>query len=725
MIRYPGQTSYYYLPLLETKDGKVYLNTGTTSVVDFETYNGFTPSGDQAIQSGMLSISSTSDPIYQGRLSLTFNGSAFELGYNGSNWSDNKASVVPAEFYLALDYKDAAWSVVNGGVAVSDLFPVTYPAYTPSGGGGPVLPPNAQTGPTYEFAGGSRISLHVVPLVMPEVASISPSSIIANGIQQAVTVTLQRPLNPSQNPNVVFYSSELTVLAGVVANKNSYGSIIGWTFNVIAPSQAFATGYISMSASESLQYLKNDLITTEAVTYMSNVGIGAISIAGSIAATITSIVASAYMTTGWTSITNGIQEYAGNIQVAITASSISNNFLSAKVIAKPNGTTARIDLGTATPNGQPYTGNTTSGGIIYYQDYTLVVNTGTLLNTSQNYDLGAVVTTADLNATTLWSSNLFWNCNPTSQFSAYTFGLVGIGGTTQAPVTITWTSVGGIPATSWVSPSGGTAPTPLALFRTSTNLVFGIKEVWQKEPSSQEPVLRAELRLGAGTLLATATTRNAAGTLVFPSIPSSIIPIGANTLFVRIFSKATGYTWTAPGYLDTPAQPITMALTGSTGSGGGGGGGGGGCFVPETYVMTVDGPKKIKDIKIGDLIMTISEKDYEAGISGIRPFKVSDKLIHSDKPYGTLNINGVLTTSEHLWATIGNTFDRSDAITKVMAIDLADQSVVPVAVIKLEGPVVAEVQNLTVEEAHTFLVAPSMFGPWSLVHNMKSQNLAL
>jgi hypothetical protein len=56
-----------------------------------------------------------------------------------------------------------------------------------------------------------------------------------------------------------------------------------------------------------------------------------------------------------------------------------------------------------------------------------------------------------------------------------------------------------------------------------------------------------------------------------------------------------------------------------------------------------------------------------------------------------------------------------------MALDLIDQTPVAIAAVKLTGSVVPEVQNLTVEDAHTFLVAPSMFGPWFLVHNTKKQ----
>jgi hypothetical protein len=290
---------------------------------------------------------------------------------------------------------------------------------------------------------------------------------------------------------------------------------------------------------------------------------------------------------------------------------------------------------------------------------------------------------------------------------------------TSSALQTTYSTQNGIPATGWDA-TNGVPINPLTLYTSGNSLVFAIQEVWSKEPSSPDPILKAELRTGS-TLLATTSTRDSAGILTFPSIAASVLPVGIDNLFVRIYSKASTYTFTGVGYLDTPNQPITIA----SGSGGGGNGGGGGCFVPETYVLTVDGPKKIKDINIGDLIITLSENNFVHATGSLAPYRVSDKLVHNDREYATLNINGVLTTDEHLWATTGNTFDRADTISKIIAIDLSESKTLPVSIaaIKLTGPVVPEVLNLTVDEARTFLVAPSMFGPWSLVHNIKSKSI--
>ena len=723
-------TSTFFLPLLETKAGQVYLQTGTNSIVDFDTFNGFTPTGAEVLKAGGVSFSANSDPTYQGRMTLSYVGSSIQLNYNGNNWSAG-STIAPAAFSLGLDYKDIAWATVGTGEGSFDLFPIT-PVL---GGGAPPL-----AGSNWEWAGGSEFVFQVIPLIMPTVASVSPSVISTSGTQ-TITVTLVRPLNPVQNPTVTFSGTGLTVSGGVVANKNSYGSITGWTFTATAVNTS-PTIQVVMSASENLQYLKGDVIVTEMVTYMTNVSVGSpVTVSTpSVAPTVSSFTVTAPDTYGWTDSANGSQGFSGRITVSLTVASNTNNFSSASIIAMPGSVLAteqqafkgtRITLGAGIPNGQPYTGQSAGGDLVYYQDYTLVVDTGVVFSSAGGTFLGASVSTTDQLTTNFWSSIEFFNCNPTQQFTAYSLVMTDISGDSYT----TKSGIGqGIPITTWQTDVNNVYafPSTPPSFYNQVGWNFYVQEVWSYAGGGLDSILRAELRNGTtNAVIATTTTRSAdplsilptLGPLYFPNVNLSSLGVGTSNIYIRLYSKATSYTFSGVGYIDTPLQPLTMT---SNSNGGGGGAWIGGCFTPETYIMTVDGPKKIANVNIGDLLLTVSDADFTNNVANsLKPYKVTDKLIHQDAPYHTLNINGILTTNEHLWATSDAIFDRADAIKKTVVVDLQDQSLVTVAAITIEGPVVPLVMNLTVETAHTFLVSPSMFGPWTLVHNMKSESLYL
>lgn len=138
--------------------------------------------------------------------------------------------------------------------------------------------------------------------------------------------------------------------------------------------------------------------------------------------------------------------------------------------------------------------------------------------------------------------------------------------------------------------------------------------------------------------------------------------------------------------------------------------GGGGCFVAETKVFMGDGSKKsIKDVKIGDSILTFSSLDTKNLVSA----KVLDT--HAVNVDGYLIINGDLkVTAEHKifvnnqWKTAGD-IQIGDT--------LLSNTSNPVPVVSLEW--IREkvtVYNLFIEKYHTF------FANGTYVHNDKGED---
>jgi hypothetical protein len=685
------------------------VNNGTLGQINFDYYNGITPSVADALSSGVIRISSDSDALHQGRIKLATYGSGVRLEYTGAKWAD-VAQSLPPQFNLNIEEEDIVWYAPGSGF---DLSAISLPL---------VVPPNTPTGPTYEYSGGSKLQIKVFPLVSPEVASVSPT-VLAGGATQDITVTLKRPLHPTQTPTVAFQSASglLTFNGAPRVNKNASGGIVSWTISVTASSSAASSVAVTMTAQDAaLHYLSGDVIVTQAYNYTPTpINLPAMSISKAIATqplAITSVQAvgpdSAYgvaATDGWTATASGQQAFAGKIVVTATVSSPANNFSSGSVIAKATGTTARITLGTASLKGSPYVGNNSSGTTLYYQDYYMVVDTGLLLTRDQSYDIGFSAV-ADGVTTTSWINNVFVNQNLTKQFTSYNMTVNFSGAASYTAV--------GIPASTWVASSTGTSGAVPSL---NGGASFGIQELWgyKSAGASFDSILKQELRVtGPGKtdeLVKSVTARDPNGYLEIANVDTSAWTAGYYDFVFRIYSKATTYSFDGvnQGYIDTPAQSFRVAH--STG-------GGGGCFAGKTYVMTVDGPKTIDSIKVDALVMSASDVDFQAGNFTLTPKKTLAVLVHDDRAYETVNLNGILTTPEHPWATSDREFTEVSEMTDaslVMSVDILHNETYPVSAIQIPGPDLETVYNLTIEDTHTYLVAPSIFGPWYLVHNAK------
>lgn len=138
-----------------------------------------------------------------------------------------------------------------------------------------------------------------------------------------------------------------------------------------------------------------------------------------------------------------------------------------------------------------------------------------------------------------------------------------------------------------------------------------------------------------------------------------------------------------------------------------------------TYIMTADGPKRIEHIKVGDFILTASDMEFEAGKFSLLTKRVSS-LIHMSELHGTRNINGILSTYDQEWATIDSKFIKTRELTDsslIISIDLLTGAALSVYAIINPGLPVTKTHAIRIEDTHTYLLAPNMFGPWYLVHD--------
>lgn len=383
-----------YVPLLEGVPGKLFLTNNASAVLAYETGGDPIPAS-VAIQSGVLGFGKSSETIYQGRLALQFDAVSgkHELAYNATNWTADAADF----FNLAIELRDIAFHK-NGK---TDVYDYTFNAA-----------PN-------DSWGGSSVKFQVAALAQPRIASITPASIVCDGTPQTITINLKRRLHSSQNPTVTLAAapgSAPVTLSPPQAIRNTAGQIIGWSMVVTASPQPAASVSLVMTASESVTFLKDELIVTETVTYLDAEDIGGFGVSQYNGTAGFSIVASS-LEAGQGSDpyygklksvkyvpSQGSQVYAtrdamfaGVLDTKIEVVNGTNSFGNVEIIAKPSGTNTRTVLGTCNkvlngivpnPNG--------SGDSVYKATHTLAFRTsakptslaGADLSSHASWDIG-------------------------------------------------------------------------------------------------------------------------------------------------------------------------------------------------------------------------------------------------------------------------------------------------------------------------------------------------
>jgi hypothetical protein len=248
-------TSKSYCPVLEGTAGNLLLyNSASSNTYNFQTYNGqavnktaYAPVGFQ--------LSSADNSAYSGLFGVSFDGTNFSLNYNGNTANPNSASRILSTS-LIVTSDDIAW--FNSANNSFDLF-------VPSGS-----------------AGGNTYNFEVDYMNAPAVASISPTTITANGAAYTLVISLNKAFSPQQQGafgtgNTINCSCTITGAASTGSpspNIDGSGWLTGWNVPFVAPTSTVNTTLtVNLTVSGTLTYLSGDTFTTGTVTYIGTGGI--------------------------------------------------------------------------------------------------------------------------------------------------------------------------------------------------------------------------------------------------------------------------------------------------------------------------------------------------------------------------------------------------------------------------------------------------------------------
>lgn len=244
-----------YIPLLQGQSGELaFFNNPSSNVFTYPTYNGAAVNKATAInQAWTLSADNT---FWQGRVGLIYDGTNLLLLYNGVGAPANVDTT-----NLTIVAEDIAW--YNGASG-------TYDVYSGSGG-------IAQT-------------VLIEWLVNPTVASITPTSAIANGTAQTFIITLAAPVSPRQQGTQFATGNSITLASLTLTNAtvnsttplfNGSGWLTGWSVNATIPtSTSNSTSTMSAVVTGKLTYLAIvNFVINAPVTYISG-PIGTINVTG-------------------------------------------------------------------------------------------------------------------------------------------------------------------------------------------------------------------------------------------------------------------------------------------------------------------------------------------------------------------------------------------------------------------------------------------------------------
>jgi len=245
-------TSIPYVPLLEGTSGSMFIyNSGSQFV--FPTYNGNVVN-TTAAASNIFSITANNSAI-AGILAVSSSGAApapFLFSYNGGAFTFATPGAQISSSSVTITADDIAWFDPNG--TKFDTF---------NGG-----------------AGSIAFSIDVDYMTKPTVASVSPSTLNANGIAQAVQINLSKPMSPQQQG---LYGTGNTVVPIASASGgatvgsltpilDSAGFLQGWSTTITPPvSSTNGTIQLSLTVTGTLTYLSGTSFVTNTVTYISGV----------------------------------------------------------------------------------------------------------------------------------------------------------------------------------------------------------------------------------------------------------------------------------------------------------------------------------------------------------------------------------------------------------------------------------------------------------------------
>ena len=245
-------TSIPYVPLLEGTSGYLTV-TNSGANFAFPTFNG-NPVNTTAAESAVFAITANNSAI-AGLFTVTNTGAApapFRFNYNGGAFSfaTPGAQVSSSQVTVAAD--DIAW------------FDPTGNKFDTYNGG----------------AGSTSFSFDVDYMTKPSVASVSPGTLNASGIAQAVQINLNKPMSPMQQGlygtgNTVNITGSATGGATVGAFTpilDSGGFLQGWSTTITPPvSSTNGSTQLSLNVNGTLTYLSGNTFVTTTVSYINGV----------------------------------------------------------------------------------------------------------------------------------------------------------------------------------------------------------------------------------------------------------------------------------------------------------------------------------------------------------------------------------------------------------------------------------------------------------------------
>lgn len=245
-------TSIPYVPLLEGTAGNLTI-TNSGSNFNFQTYNGQAVN-TTAAESSVFAITANNSAI-AGLFSVTATGAApapFRFNYNGGAFSFATPGAQVPSSQVTVTADDVAWFDPSGNKF--DTF---------NGG-----------------AGSTQFSFDVDYMTKPGVASVSPPSLNASGLAQAVQINLNKPMSPMQQGlygtgNTVNISGSATGGATVgtfTPILDSGGFLQGWSTTITPPvSSTNGSIQLSLNVNGTLTYLSGNTFVTTTVSYINGV----------------------------------------------------------------------------------------------------------------------------------------------------------------------------------------------------------------------------------------------------------------------------------------------------------------------------------------------------------------------------------------------------------------------------------------------------------------------
>lgn len=343
-VHYPTKS---YIPILEGTSGKIAIyNSVSSNLFTFPTYNG--QAVDKPSAANAVFKLTGDNTAWQGRMSVIYDGTNFQLNYNGQALQSGIATS-----QLTITSEDIAWF---------DSANKSYDTYAATIGGG-----------------GNLYAIEVDYMVKPNpfVSSVTPTTIIADGGSHVFTLSLSKPLSPQQQGafntgNTVGLSTSWSggvVTTSTAPNLDAGGNLLGWNITATVPvSSVNLSVTLNVTIQGNLTYLNGTTFTTGNVVYSSG-NIATITLQG---ASLTPPVEYAF--------TVSPSVFTSSVLVTITATvyNQTNSSNTVTFLQRQAGTINQSNLGTTSTPISSSTG-VVGGQTVFLKVYQLVVSSDVFL----------------------------------------------------------------------------------------------------------------------------------------------------------------------------------------------------------------------------------------------------------------------------------------------------------------------------------------------------------